>query len=235
LFRNKWDNEQPFRFSLFAKLTTVTYAVLLVIGTVILLLFEYGHYFKSMSWHESFFYAFFQSATTRSGGLSTMDVSEFTMPTLLVMSILMFIGASPSSVGGGIRTTTFAVNILFIYHFAKGNRDIKVFKREIHEDDILKSLAITLLAVGMCFISVVTLSITEQEHHIIEIIFEVCSAFGTTGLSMGITPELSNIGKCIIMALMFIGRIGLTSFLYIIGGKEKQPNFHYPKERVIIG
>jgi Trk-type K+ transport system membrane component len=164
-----------------------------------------------------------------------MDVSEFTMPTLLVMSILMFIGASPSSVGGGIRTTTFAVNILFIYHFAKGNRDIKVFKREIHEDDILKSLAITLLAVGMCFISVVTLSITEQEHHIIEIIFEVCSAFGTTGLSMGITPELSNIGKCIIMALMFIGRIGLTSFLYIIGGKEKQPNFHYPKERVIIG
>ncbi|WP_026582248.1 TrkH family potassium uptake protein [Bacillus sp. J33] len=235
LFRSKWDHGQPFRFSLFAKLTTVTYAILLVFGTVILLVMEFGHYFKDMSWHKSFFYAFFQSATTRSGGLSTMDVSEFTMPTLLVMSILMFIGASPSSVGGGIRTTTFAVNILFIYHFARGNRDIKVFKREIHEDDILKSLAITLLAVGMCFISVVILSITEKNHHIIEIIFEVCSAFGTTGLSMGITPDLSNIGKCIIMALMFIGRIGLTSFLYIIGGKEKQPNFHYPKERVIIG
>ncbi|KAF0824864.1 TrkH family potassium uptake protein [Cytobacillus firmus] len=235
LFRNKWGQEPSFRFSLFSKLTTVTYAALLVFGTVILLIMEFNQYFKGMNWHESFFYAFFQSATTRSGGLSTMDVNEFTMPTLVIMSILMFIGASPSSVGGGIRTTTFAVNILFIYHFAKGNRDIKIFKREIHEDDILKSLAITLLAIGMCFLSVVILSITEKQMELIEIIFEVCSAFGTTGLSLGITPELSMIGKCIIMALMFIGRIGLTSFLFIIGGKEKQPNFHYPKERVIIG
>ncbi|URM31946.1 TrkH family potassium uptake protein [Cytobacillus firmus] len=235
LFRNKWNQEQSFRFSLFAKLTTVTYAALLVFGTVILLVMEFNQYFKDMNWHESFFYAFFQSATTRSGGLSTMDVNEFTMPTLIIMSILMFIGASPSSVGGGIRTTTFAVNILFIYHFAKGNRDIKIFKREIHEDDVLKSLAITLLAIGMCFFSVVILSITEKQLELIEIIFEVCSAFGTTGLSLGITPELSIIGKCIIMALMFIGRIGLTSFLFIIGGKEKKPNYHYPKERVIIG
>ncbi|MCM3705868.1 MULTISPECIES: TrkH family potassium uptake protein [Cytobacillus] len=235
LFRNKWNQEQSFKFSLFAKLTTVTYAALLVFGTVILLVMEFNQYFKNMDWHESFFYAFFQSATTRSGGLSTMDVNEFTMPTLIIMSILMFIGASPSSVGGGIRTTTFAVNILFIYHFAKGNRDIKIFKREIHEDDVLKSLAITLLAIGMCFFSVVILSITERQAELIEIIFEVCSAFGTTGLSLGITPELSIIGKCIIMALMFIGRIGLTSFLFIIGGKEKKPNYHYPKERVIIG
>ncbi|WHY63221.1 TrkH family potassium uptake protein [Cytobacillus firmus] len=235
LFRNKWDQEPSFRFSLFSKLTTVTYAALLVFGTVILLIMEFNQYFKGMNWHESFFYAFFQSSTTRSGGLSTMDVNEFTMPTLVIMSILMFIGASPSSVGGGIRTTTFAVNILFIYHFAKGNRDIKIFKREIHEDDILKSLAITLLAIGMCFFSVVILSITEKQMELIEIIFEVCSAFGTTGLSLGITPDLSMIGKCIIMALMFIGRIGLTSFLFIIGGKEKQPNYHYPKERVIIG
>ncbi|KAF0816169.1 MULTISPECIES: TrkH family potassium uptake protein [unclassified Cytobacillus] len=235
LFRNKWNQEQSFRFSLFTKLTTVTYAALLIFGTLILLIMEFNQYFKKMIWHESLFYAFFQSATTRSGGLSTMDVNEFTMPTLIIMSILMFIGASPSSVGGGIRTTTFAVNILFIYHFAKGNRDIKIFKREIHEDDVLKSLAITLLAIGMCFFSVVILSITERHAELVEIIFEVCSAFGTTGLSLGITPELSTIGKCIIMALMFIGRIGLTSFLFIIGGKEKKPNYHYPKERVIIG
>jgi potassium uptake TrkH family protein len=235
LFRNKWNQEQSFRFSLFTKLTTVTYAALLIFGTFILLIMEFNQYFKDLNWHESLFYAFFQSATTRSGGLTTMDVNEFSMPTLVIMSILMFIGASPSSVGGGIRTTTFAVNILFIYHFAKGNRDIKIFKREIHEDDVLKSLAITLLAIGMCFFSVVILSITEKQVELVAIIFEVCSAFGTTGLSLGITPELSTIGKCIIMALMFIGRIGLTSFLFIIGGKEKKPNYHYPKERVIIG
>ena len=98
----------PFRFSLFTKLTTITFGALLIFGTLIIILLEFQHYFKNMEWHEAFFYAFFQSATTRSGGLATMDVSEFSAPTLLVISVLMFIGASPSSVGGGIRTTTLA-------------------------------------------------------------------------------------------------------------------------------
>ncbi|MEH7393349.1 potassium transporter TrkG, partial [Bacillus sp. JJ1474] len=207
----------------------------LIIGTIFILLLEFNHFLKGVTWHKGFFYAFFQAASTRSAGLTTMDISEFTMPTLLVISILMFIGASPSSVGGGIRTTTFALNILFIFHFAKGNRDIKIFNRELHQDDILKSLAITILAMVMCFISVVILSISDSQHELIAIIVEVCSAFGTTGLSMGITADLSSFGKCILMVLMFIGRIGLTSFLFIIGGKEKKTNYHYPKERVIIG
>lgn len=235
LIRKRTDLEHPFRFSLFTRLATSTYGILLVIGTILILLFEYQHYFKDLTWHKSFFYAFFQAATTRSAGLSTMDVTEFTLPTLLVMSVLMFIGGSPTSVGGGIRTTTFALNILFIYHFAKGNRDIKVFKRELHQDDIMKSLAITLLAIVMCFTSVVAISISDPHHQLIEIVFEVCSAFGTVGLSMGITPDLSIFGKFVLMILMFIGRIGLTSFLFIIGGKKKETNYHYPKERVIIG
>lgn len=235
LFTKRSELDYAYRFSLFTKLTTLTYGCLLIFGTLIILLLEFQHYLKGVPWHESFFYAFFQSATTRSGGLSTMDVSEFTMPTLLILSAMMFIGASPSSVGGGIRTTTFAINILFIYHFAKGNREVKVFRRELHEADVLKSLVITILASGMCLTSIVILSITEKHLELIEIIFEVCSAFGTTGLSMGITPELSTIGKTVIMLLMFIGRIGLTSFLFIIGGKMTKPNYHYPKERVIIG
>ena len=235
LLNKKSEQGLAFRFSLFTKLTTLTYVILLVIGTIVILLLEFQHYFKGMSWHESFFYALFQSASTRSAGLTTMDINEYSLPTLLLLSILMFIGASPSSVGGGIRTTTFALNILFIFHFAKGIRDIKIFNRELHQDDILKSLAITILASGMCFISVLIMCFTEKQHELIEIIFEVCSAFGTTGMSMGITPDLSFVGKCIIMILMFIGRIGLTSFLFIIGGKDKKTNYHYPKERVIIG
>ncbi len=235
LYNKKNEQGLSFRFSLFTKVTTITYAILFVLGTIAIFVLEFQNYFKGMSWHESFFYALFQSATTRSAGLTTMDISEFSIPTLLVLSILMFIGASPSSVGGGIRTTTFALNILFVFHFTKGIRDIKIFNRELHQDDILKSLAITILASGMCFISVVILCFTEKQHELIEIIFEVCSAFGTTGLSMGITPDLSITGKGIIMILMFIGRIGLTSFLFIIGGKEKKANYHYPKERIITG
>ena len=123
-------------------------------GFLFIILLEFKHFFKGMEWHKAFFYAFFQSATTRSGGLATMDLSDFTSPTLIVISLLMFIGASPSSVGGGIRTTTFAINILFLFHFARGKRSIKIFNREIHEDDISKALAVMFFAIILCFISI---------------------------------------------------------------------------------
>ena len=232
----KESSSLPFRFSLFTKITSIMFAALMVMGTVLIIILEFQHYFKGMVWHKAFFYAFFQSATTRSGGLTTMDVSQFTDPTLLFISVLMFIGASPSSVGGGIRTTTLALNILFLFYYARGRKDIKIFKREIHEDDIVKSLAVTLLAVLICFTAIIILSITEN-HTLLEIIFEVCSAFGTTGLSMGITADLSIIGKWVIMILMFIGRIGLVSFFLLLRGKstDNDGTFHYPKERIIIG
>lgn len=228
--------EHPFRFSLFTKITTVTYGILFITGTFLILLLEWQHYFKSLSWHRSFFYALFQAATTRSAGLTTMDITEFSVPTLLIMSVFMFIGGSPNSVGGGIRTTTFALNMLFVYHFAKGNSEIKIFKRELHQDDIMKSLAISILAIMMCCISVVMISISDKGQDLISILLEVCSAFGTVGLSMGITPDLSILSKCILMVLMFVGRIGLTSFLFIMGGdNKKQARYHYPKERVVTG
>lgn len=223
-----------FRFSLFTKLTTITFFALLILGMIAILILEWNHAFKNMAWYESVIHALFQSISTRSGGLSTIDISQFSEATLLIMSALMFIGASPNSVGGGIRTTTFALNILFVYHFAKGDKDIKVFGREIHEDDLFKSLAVSLMAVFLCFFSLFILSITE-DFSIEKLFVEICSAFGTTGFSAGITPHLSNIGKCTIMFLMFIGRIGLVSFMFSIGGKEQKLKIHYPKERVMIG
>lgn len=221
-------------FSLYTKLTTSTFFGLMIFGTVAILIIEANQFFIDKSWHESFFYAFFQSSTTRNGGLATMDVSQFSEPTLFVICFLMFIGASPSSVGGGVRTTTFALNLLFLFSFARGSKSIKIFKRELHPDDILKSLAVTMIAILLCFTAVIALTITEN-FTTIEIMFEVCSAFGTTGLSMGITPELSTIGKEIIILLMFIGRIGILSFIFIIGKRNSDPNYHYPKERIIIG
>lgn len=146
----------------------------------------------------------------------------------------MFIGASPSSVGGGIRTTTFALNLLALFHFARGNKAVKVFKRELHPADLMKSLVVTMMAILLVFGATLILTITEK-HSLPELLFEVCSAFGTTGLSLGITADLSDVGKCVIMIVMFIGRIGILTFLYLIGRKEIEANYHYPKERVIIG
>ncbi|MBS4207817.1 TrkH family potassium uptake protein [Bacillus sp. FJAT-50079] len=228
------DEKRRFKFSLFTKITTSTYFLLLAFGAIIIFIFEYGRFSADKSWHESIFYALFQSTTMRSAGLLTLDINELSLPTILFMSALMFIGASPSSVGGGIRTTTFAVNILFLYHFAKGNTTIKIFRREIHHEDVLKSLVVLLLAVILWSSSVLILAITEDAS-LIAIIFEVSSAFGTCGASMGITPDLSMIGKSLLILLMFIGRIGILSFLLTLGTNEKAPDYHYPKERVIIG
>src|SRR5699024_12573676 len=105
-----------------------------------------NHYFKGYRWHEYFFYALFQSVATSSSGLSTIDVSLLTESNQLFMSGLMFIGASPSSAGGGIRTTTFAIVLTFLITFARGGKSIKIFKREIHNDDFIKAVTVTLMA-----------------------------------------------------------------------------------------
>lgn len=228
------SKERKFSFSLFTKLTSVTFFLLVIGGAIGIFAMEARFAFSGKSWHEIFFFSLFQSTTTRSGGLATIDISQFTHTTILFMCMLMFIGASPSSVGGGIRTTTFALNLLALFHFARGNKSVKVFKRELHQADLMKSLIVTLMAVILVFVSTLILTVTEK-HSLLELLFEVCSAFGTTGLSMGITPDLSTIGKSVIILLMFIGRIGIVTLLYLFGRKEIEANYHYPKERIIIG
>ncbi|HLU21199.1 MAG TPA: TrkH family potassium uptake protein [Bacillaceae bacterium] len=226
---------RPFHFSLYTKLTTVTFFSLMLFGTVVILLIESTHFFVNKSWHEAFFYAFFHSSSTRNGGLATIDINYFSDSTLLVLCFFMFIGASPSSVGGGIRTTTFAILLLLLFSFARGKKDVRVFKREIHEEDIKKSVVVTFLALLLCFIATIILKRTER-FSLMEIVFEVSSAFGTTGLSTGITPDFTMIGKIILMILMFIGRIGILTFIFLFDKGENNDDFyHYPKERVIVG
>lgn len=235
--KNYIMNRTPhFRFSLFAKLTLSTYALLLTVGTVIIYLLEAGNAFKGLTWHKGFFYALFQSSTTRSAGLTTIDLSALTEATQFFMGGLMFIGSSPSSVGGGIRTTTFAILILFLINFSNGRTTIQVFNKEIHPVDLNRAFAVMMLAITICFIGLaIILGFENGKHQFLEIYFEVMSAFGTCGLSLGITPELTAPSKLVIMAMMFIGRVGLISFVIMLGGKAEPVNYHYPKERVMIG
>jgi Trk-type K+ transport system membrane component len=230
-----WEKEQSrYRFSLFTKITSVTFFGMTLVGVILIFLLERTHFFADKKWHETLFYALFQSVTTRSGGLSTMDVSLLTEQTQLVLSGMMFIGASPSSVGGGIRTTTFAIVVLAIFFYAKGKTSVKVFRREIYPEDITRAFVVTSVAIIIWGTSIIIMSTTET-HSLLSIIFEVSSAFGTCGLSTGITPELSNVGKFLSMILMFIGRVGILTFLFLIRGKTTKEYYHYPKEKVIIG
>ncbi|HWK22442.1 MAG TPA: TrkH family potassium uptake protein [Ureibacillus sp.] len=227
--------DASFRFSLFTKITTATYGLLFVVGTIVILLIETFHSLRGMAWHEKLFTAMFHSISARSGGLTTFDVTLFSEATDIFLSFLMFIGASPSSVGGGIRTTTFALAILFLYNFANGRTEIQLYGREIYLMDIFRSYVVIILAFFMVMIATMILLITEPAATFTQIIFEITSAFGTAGMSLGITEDLSTEGKFIIMILMFIGRVGLISFLYTLGGKVDKPPYRYPKERVIIG
>ncbi|MEK4082115.1 TrkH family potassium uptake protein [Solibacillus sp. FSL K6-1126] len=231
----KHKKKRQFRFSLFTKITTVTFLLLIVIGTIFIFVIEYNHFYANKPWHQSFMYSLFYSISSRTGGMAITDISEFSLPTHLFLCILMFIGASPSSAGGGIRTTTLAIMLLAMYYYAKGDKTVKVFKREIVEEDIIKSFIVFTTAMLLCSVAVIILVCIEPAFSLIEILFEVSSAFGTVGLSLGITPELSTAGKVVIMMLMFIGKIGIFTFLFFMGGKTIKHKYHYPKEQVIIG
>ncbi|WP_099223655.1 TrkH family potassium uptake protein [Listeria costaricensis] len=225
----------PFRFSLFVKITTVTYLLLLVVGGLLIWGMEYHHLFQGKSWYEGFFNSMFLSATSRSAGLQTVDSAALTIPTQLFVSFLMFIGASPSSVGGGIRTTTFAVTILFLVSVIRGRKHIYVFGREVYQEDVRKSLAVIIFAAMLCFTAILVLAGSEDAG-INEIIFEVFSAFGTCGLSLGLTPHLSTFGKVVIILLMFIGRVGIMYSMLSLRNKNEPKNaIRLPKEKIITG
>lgn len=234
-FISQWFlNQKVHRFTLFTKLTTTTFFTLIVVGAVFIFLFDAGQFFSQKSWHESFFYALFQSVTTKSGGLSTLDVSELTASNQLFLSFLMFIGASPSSAGGGIRTTTFALVVIFIMTYARGGKNIRLFHREIHDEDLLKAVTVTLMALALIFVAVLLMSLVES-FSMLELLFDATSAFGTVGLSLGITNNLTVFSKIILMILMFIGRIGVLTFLFTFKNDEQVETYHYPKERINIG
>ena len=211
-----------FRFSLFTKITTSTYLFLFVFGVMIIFLLEHNHAFKGMSWHQSLFYSLFQSATTRSAGLQTIDVSHFSDATNIIMSI----------------TTTFAILILFVINFSNSadKISIKVFNREIHIMDIQRSFMVFTMASILTFTSMIIISVAEQgKLSFLQVFFEVMSAFGTCGLTLGVTDDVSNITKIVLMILMFIGRVGLISFIIMIAGRKEPKKFSYPKERIQIG
>lgn len=230
----KRKGKSRFRFTTFMKLTTITYFVLLVFGTVVIFLLEHSHAFSDQTWYQSILSSLFNSVSSRSGGQITSNIAEFSTPTLIVIAFLMFIGSSPSSAGGGIRTTTFAVMLLSVYNYAKGRQTIKVFQREISHQDTIRSFVVLTTAMSLTLIAIFILSITESLS-ILEIAFEVFSAFGTTGLSLGITADMSVIGRIVLMVMMFIGRIGIFSFLFLISSPPTKDLYRYPKARMLIG
>lgn len=225
-----------FRFSLFTKVAVSAYGILLVLGAAVIYLLESARYFADKNIFSSLLSSLFLSTSTRSGGITTVAVDQLSEATQLIMSVLMFIGASPSSAGGGIRTTTFAILILFLIAFSRGRQHINIFQRRLAKKDIERAFAVFTLAVGLVFSGVLIVLIADgHQFTLTQIIFEVTSAFGTTGTSTGITEQLSTVSKLTVMAFMFIGRIGFVSFLLAISSRQRELTYKYSEERLMVG
>lgn len=223
-----------FSFSLFTKVTTLTFFSLIAVGALLFYLFEREGFLRGMSWHEALFSCLFHSVTSRSAGFYTAEPGLFSAPTLLLMCGLMFIGASPSSVGGGIRTTTFFVIVATVFAHMRGFKSVKAFGRELVEEDIMRSFLVFFVAVFLVFAS--TLAIVWLEGMPFHLVFfEVTSAFGTTGLSTGAIAEMGSAGKLILILMMAIGRIGIVNLLLLLKRHDQTVRYHHPKERIIIG
>lgn len=219
--------------SLFTKVNIRLHSLLFLFGTVVYFLLEQKGVFGDLSLFDKFVNIIFLSATSRNGGLTTVDISTLNITTILILMSLMFIGGASSSTGGGLRLTTFTVLVAKMISVARSEENTTLFKKTISQDSINKSFLILLTFIFLFGFSTIFLSIFETQE--IEMVaFEVLSALTNTGLSMGITAELAGISKLLLCMLMIIGRIGVFSFIYVVFKIEKSRT-RYLKEDLAVG
>lgn len=224
------------RLSLHSKVVLSATGALIVIGAIVIFIFEFSNprTIGSLNWYGKILASFFQSVTPRTAGANTVDLASLRQATQFFIIILMFIGASPGSTGGGIKTTTFTTLIGAIIAMIRGKEDIVFFHYRLGKDRILKAITLTMIALFLVIIVTMLLTMTE-DHSFLMILFEVTSAFGTVGLSLGLTPDLSDFGKVMIVITMFAGRLGPLTLAYALGPKAEKELYRYPEGKITIG
>ncbi|QCR21082.1 TrkH family potassium uptake protein [Pontibacter sp. SGAir0037] len=225
-----WKN-----WRLLSRITIYTSAALITLGTVGFFLLEYFNSLSHLNFVEALITSFFQSVTTRTAGFNTVDISALTVPTLLMFIFLMFIGASPGSTGGGIKTTTFAVIILSVVTTIRGKRNVEVGNRSIPHVVSYKAFSIFTFAAVLNIFFLFILTITDAQYDIFRLAFEQVSAFATVGLSTGITAGLSDMGKCVLIISMFLGRVGTLTLALAISTRAATTAYKYPETHVAVG
>lgn len=233
---NVLDIPKRNKLSLHSKVVLITSGVLIVIGTIVIFVFEFTNpvTLGPLDFGGKILGSFFQSVTPRTAGANTLDIAGLRQATQFFIIILMFIGASPGSTGGGVKTTTFAILIGAIIAMVRGKDDIVMFRRRLAKDRIYKAITLAILALVLVIFVTMLLSAFEDAAFL-EILFETTSAFGTVGLSMGLTPELSMPGRILIAFLMFIGRLGPITLAYALAPKPDKELYKYPEGKVTIG
>ena len=232
--RKKRYHHMPWILNLNSRLILFSSFILIVFGTFFIFIFEYNHSLAEHDFLGKLSTAFFSATTPRTAGFNTIDMASQSFPTIMILILLMWIGASPASTGGGIKTSTFALATLNIISIAKGKDRIEIFGREISNNSIRRAFAAISLSLMVIGTSIISIAAMEPDLPFLHIVFESFSAYSTVGLSMGITTELSSISKFILMLVMFIGRVSMLSILIALFEQVKFSNYQTPKEEILI-
>ena len=224
----------PRRWSLHVKLTLITFALLLVMGAVAYFVLEFDHAFRGLDGGQRVLQSFFLSSMARSGGFSTIDISQLDGSSLLVTDMLMFIGGGSASTAGGIKVTTLAILFLAAFAEARGRDDMEAYERRIPQDVLRLGVSVVLwgaTTVAVSCIAIMLMTDAALDH----VLFDVISAFATCGLSTGFTANTTDAAQYVLAATMFFGRIGTVTLAAALAASQHPKLFRQPEERPIVG
>ena len=238
-----WLKGAQKRLSVHTKIVIVTTVILLLSGAVLFYVFERNHIIKDVPIQNKILASFFQSVTPRTAGFNTVDIGLLTNATILLMIVLMFIGASPGSTGGGVKTTSAALLVRLMWNRLKGNLDLNIFNRTIPREIVSRSISIIFAsALSIAIITSVLLIAgggnlppMESRHYFVEYLFDTVSAYGTVGLSMGVTPKLNDLQKYALIVMMFVGRVGPLTLAFSLSRSPGGRSLTYAEEGVMVG
>ncbi|MGB0431572.1 MAG: potassium transporter TrkG, partial [Bacteroidia bacterium] len=222
-------------WTLATKISLYTSGVLVIVGAILFYLLEQNNTLTGVSTFGQVTHSIFQSVTTRTAGFNTVNFGELAAPTLIMMVLFMFIGASSASTGGGIKTSTFIVIFLSAFATIRNRKQIEINGRTLSTELLNRALTIFLFAASYIFIASFILSITEPNESPLNLLFETVSAFCTVGISTGITSDLSTFGKVILMISMYLGRVGILTLVVALSSATKTKNYTYPNAHLMIG
>lgn len=233
-FNSKEKIHKPWVLNINSRITLITTLSLTTVAFILFFILEYNNTLSEHSLFGKIVNALFGAATPRTAGFNSVDMTALAFPTVMITFLLMWIGASPASTGGGIKTSTFAIATLNILSLAKGKQRIEVFKREIADVSVKRAFATIALSLIVIGTGIVLIAIFDPEKGLLNIAFESFSAYSTVGLSLGITGSLSSASKIIIILIMFVGRVSMLSIIVALFKKIKHKNYRYPSEEITI-
>ncbi|MCB0607748.1 MAG: ATPase [Lewinellaceae bacterium] len=228
------ERYKPWVINLNTRIVLITTGILLIGGTILFYIFEYDNTLAEHNGFGKVVTAFFGAATPRTAGFNSVDLTKLHFSTIMVTFLFMWIGASPASTGGGIKTSTIAIATLNFLSIARGKSRVEVFRREVSDISIRRAFAIISLSLIVIGFSIFLIATFDSGKDLLSIAFESFSAYSTVGISLGITPQLNPAGKVIIILTMFIGRVSMLSILVALFRKVKSTKYKYPTEEILI-